>query len=244
MRKAGAAAVAPDLGPFAEFSPTVNVLGFIECALPVAQRTLEQWRHRIDWKYELRATTAGPMEALRAFEPLCWPFDVEALLETSAGWTAYANNSVRWGTEPAPIGEIALQARSRAVEIALLPHTIARDGSKLLGCYGLTSFTVYAPERTAWVNTSRAVSVSNDGRWKFFEMGDALPFEKLEQYKAKSVRDRLTAADVLSYCGALGIRPYDRAFYAARSVVLRFTGGARTQHANFEQARKDLRFEV
>jgi hypothetical protein len=68
--------------------------------------------------------------------------------------------------------------------------------------------------------------------------GTPQPFEDLAVYQRRRVRDRLTPDMLATYCGALGIRPFDQAFYGVRGQLvenMRITGNVRTE--TLQQAR-------
>ncbi len=58
------------------------------------------------------------------------------------------------------------------------------------------------------------MSASNDGgRWVFDQFGEPFPFEKLEQYQARKVRDRFTFDMLKEYLRHLGLSPFEEDFY-------------------------------
>jgi hypothetical protein len=74
----------------------------------------------------------------------------------------------------------------RGLRVVAVPNTY-RKGK---GRYGGVMLEVYGPHQTAWINTVRVVSAANDGgRWVFHQFGEPFPFEKVEQYHARRVRD-------------------------------------------------------
>lgn len=58
-----------------------------------------------------------------------------------------------------------------------------------------------------------------DGRWEFYQSGEPLPFEDLEAYQRRRVRDRFTPEMLEAYSAALGLRPFDADFYLATGIV-------------------------
>jgi hypothetical protein len=68
--------------------------------------------------------------------------------------------------------------------------------------------------------------------------GTPQPFEDLAAYQRRRVRDRFTPDMLVAYCSALGIRPFDEAFYRTAGQLvenLRITGNIRTE--TLQQAR-------
>ncbi len=225
---------------FEAFSPTTLTMGFVEAPIEHVASDLERWREQIGWRYE-KSSHRGIRGALGGLAPLSWPFDRETLVSTRGSWTAYMNNALPYGTDPAPIGELALRCSCRAVEISTIPHTWkAREKA---GVPGATRFVVYGPQKTDWVNVERAVSVAFDGGWKFTTIGHPLEFERLDQYDVKSVRDRLTADDVVRMCAKMGIDARDESFFASDALVYAYPdrSRARQRSEDWEAARSRLR---
>lgn len=96
-----------------------------------------------------------------------------------------------------------------------------QDSKTSIVSYAATSFTLEGPHETEWLNVIRHVSARKDGRpWKFFQQGKVQPFEKVEQYANKHLRDRFTPEMLESYCEALGILAFDESFYGPKSFLL------------------------
>ena len=51
----------------------------------------------------------------------------------------------------------------------------------------------------------RYVLAHRESRWEFVEQGEPFPFEEVEQYQARRIKDRLTPEMVERYCSHLGI---------------------------------------
>ena len=91
-----------------------------------------------------------------------------------------------------------------------VPNTIRKDK----GRFGAVMLEMYGPHRTAWLNSVRAVGASNDGgRWVFDQFGEPFPFEKVEQYQARKVKDRFTFDMLKEYLRHLGLSPFEEDFY-------------------------------
>ena len=50
------------------------------------------------------------------------------------------------------------------------------------------------------ISTERVVYSMKDGKWVFFEKGEPLQFENLENYKQKIIKKRLTKEILIDYC--------------------------------------------
>jgi len=74
---------------------------------------------------------------------------------------------------------------------------------------------VYGPEQPGKIsNTVRALTAANDGgRWVFVQSGEPFPFEQVEQYQARRVRDRFTFDMLKDYLRHLRLAPFEEDFY-------------------------------
>lgn len=82
----------------------------------------------------------------------------------------------------------------------------------------VNEFITYAGNRM-----QRAVRAMKDApRWDFFQQGEPLPFEAVQAYTARRVRDRLQREAVLGYLEAWGAPVRDAAFWhsAQQAVTL------------------------
>jgi hypothetical protein len=128
--------------------------------------------------------------------------------------------------------------------VVAVPNTY-RKGK---GRYGAVMLEVYGPHQTAWLNYVRAVSASNDGgRWVFDQFGEPFPFEKMEQYQARRVRDRFTFDMLREYLHHLGLSPFEESFYlpeGAPAWLVEKTGPVVEPYKEFTlaeaRAREDL----
>ncbi|HEY0096744.1 MAG TPA: hypothetical protein VGB96_20600 [Archangium sp.] len=128
------------------------------------------------------------------------------------------------------------------MRVVAVPHTY-RNGE---GRYGAVMLEVYGPHQTDWLNYVRALGASNDGgRWVFDQSGEPFPFEKLEQYQARRVRDRFTFDMLKEYLRHLGLSPFEEDFYlpdGAPAWLVERKGPVAPTHEEFTlaQARADF----
>jgi hypothetical protein len=130
----------------------------------------------------------------------------------------------------------------RGLRVVAVPNTY-RKGK---GRYGAVMLEVYGPHQTAWLNYVRVVSASNDGgRWVFDQFGEPFPFEKVEQYQERRVKDRFTFDMLREYLHHLGLSPFEEGFYlpdGAPAWLVEKTGPVASPYKEFTlaQAREDL----
>ena len=113
------------------------------------------------------------------------------------------------------------------------------------GRYGAVMLEVYGPHRTAWINTVRALGASNDGgRWVFDQFGEPVPFEQLEKYQERRVKDRFTFDMLKEYLRHLGLSPFEEGFYLPEGTpawLVEKTGPVAPTHSEYTlaQVRED-----
>ena len=100
---------------------------------------------------------------------------------------------------------------------------VAQLLSKDAGCTAVVVWLSDTNRRLDIYDSGRATrhiqASDQDGRWEFDQSGEPLPFEDLEAYQRRRVRDRFTPEMLEAYCAALGLRPFDPDFYLASGIV-------------------------
>ncbi|HLM44595.1 MAG TPA: hypothetical protein VK458_12045, partial [Myxococcaceae bacterium] len=187
---------------------------------------------------------SGPLEqALSALLPLTSPEALRQLfIPTRSPWTGYVENA-RGGTDAASaMSYMARTLGCRGMRVVAVPHTLRKDR----GRYGAVMWEVYGPRETDWLNYLRTLYAANDGgRWVFGQSGEPFPFEKLERYQARKVRDRFTFDMLKEYLHHLGLSPFQEDFYLPRGApawLVEKTGSfvPAQQEYTLAQAREDF----
>jgi len=161
----------------------------------------------------------GLPEGFGHLEPLTAPPNRVLLAETAEGrWTAYFDNGIH-GPDPfGPVSYLAQEIGCRGMTVTSIEHTIR--GS--IGAYGAVKFELYGPQPTEWLNLERAVGSYNDGGpWRFINQGTVRPYEQIERYAVKRIKDRFPPELLNSYCREEGIRPFDETFYARSGFLIK-----------------------
>jgi len=197
------------------WAPVTSELGFLEVRAEYAARAYAAWQAGLmaprGISVEVRPVSGTLDQVLSALLPMTRPEALRDLfIPTRGSWTAYVENG--WGGTDAA-STMAYMSRTlgcRGLRVVAVPNTY-RQGK---GRYGAVMLEVYGPNRTAWINTVRALSASNDGgRWSFEQFGEPFAFEKVEQYQARRVRDRFTFDMLKQYLQHLGLAPFEEDFY-------------------------------
>jgi len=197
------------------WAPLTSEMGFLETRAEHAARTFAAWHTELSTPrgitVELHPVSGTLEQTLSALLPVTGPEVQRYLfLPTRSPWSAYVENG--WGTDAASAMRVmARRVGCRGLRVVAVPHTY-RKGQ---GRYGGVMLEMYGPHPMPWIsNTLRALGASNDGgRWVFDEFGEPFPFERLEQYQARRVRDRFTFDMLKDYLRHLGLSPFEEDFY-------------------------------
>jgi hypothetical protein len=191
-------------------------MGFLETRAEPAARTFAAWHTELSTPRGITVEAhpvSGTLEqTFSALLPVTSPEVQRYLfLPTRSTWTAYVENGRRGTDAASAMGSMAMRLGCRGLRVVAVPNTY-RKGQ---GRYGAVMLEMYGPQRMAWhSNTVRALGASNDGgRWVFDQFGAPFPFEKLEQYQERRVRDRFTFDLLKDYLRHLGLAPFEADFY-------------------------------
>lgn len=195
---------------------------FIEISFSEYCDAFTSWWKRLKIDFETFSFEADLKEAMLRLEPLQDPQNRYLIVETQSNWTAVFSNSRMGSDVTSAVSHLCEVLGCRGVTVQCSPSLTKRQGSKTssIVSYAATSFTLDGPQKTEWLNSIRHVSVRKDGGWIFFQRGEVQPFEQVEHYEKKHIRDRFTTEMLESYCAALGIRLFDGTFYGPKSFLV------------------------
>jgi len=190
-------------------------MGFLEWDTERAARFHAEWQRGLPTSVgvtvEMRPVTGSLEQVLSALLPLAGGENERYLfIPTRSAWTAYVDNGWRGSDPGPPMRYMARTLGCRSMRVGAVPHTLRENK----GRYGIVVLEVYGPRQTDWLNRLRTIYVANDGgRWVFGQSGEPFPFEKVEQYQARRLRDRFTFDMLEEYLRHLGLRPFEEDFY-------------------------------
>ncbi len=202
------------------WAPVTSNMGFLEWDAQSAASAYAKWWGGLlaprGGTVVMRPVTGSLEQVLSALLPLAGGENQRHLfIPTRSAWTAYVDNGWRGTDAGSAMAYMARTLGCRGLRVGAVPHTLRKDK----GRYGIVVLEVYGPRQTAWLNTLRALHVANDGgRWVFGQSGEPFPFEKLEQYQARRVRDRFTFDLLKEYLRQLGLSPFEEDFYLPEGV--------------------------
>jgi hypothetical protein len=213
------------------WAPVTSTMGFLELGAEQAAQAFATWQSGLMTPRGITVEVlpvAGPLEqVLSSLLPLT---DGETqrhlFIPTRSAWTAYVENG--WtGTDAAsPMRVMVRRLSIRCLRVVAVPHTLRRHGG---GRYGAVMLDVYGPKQPGTLhNYVRALGASNDGgRWVFSNVGEPFPFEQVERYQARRVRDRFSFEMLKDYLRHLGLSPFEEDFYmppGSRAWLVQKTG--------------------
>lgn len=196
------------------YAPITFAAGFLETDFATVVAADEVWRARLGG-HIMRPLRGAFEDLLDKLLPLTGPLSRYVWVRTIGRWTAYFDNSVD-GSDPfGPISYLAQQIKCRGVMIQCRPQTTKAEGG--------ISVSIFGPEKMEFLNYLRIVSAINDGgRWRWDISGAVQPFEEVQHYEARRIRDRLTPEMLDRYCRAMGICAFDDAFYSDQGHLVEY----------------------
>ena len=197
------------------WAPITSDMGFLESDAKRAAQALSSWQGGLlaseGVTVEVRPVAGSLEQVLSALLPLTDGEKQRHLfIPTRSAWTAYFDNGYRGTDAVSAMSYLAQMLGCRGMRVGTVPHTLRKDK----GRYGIIALEVYGPRQTEWLNYLRTLYAMNDGgRWVFGQSGEPFPFEKLERYQARKVRDRFTFDMLEEYLHHLGLSPFREDFY-------------------------------
>jgi hypothetical protein len=198
------------------WAPVTSTMGFLELEAEQAAQAFATWQRGLmtprGISVEVLPVSGTLEQVLSRLLPLTSGETQRHLfIPTRSAWTAYVTH-VWTGTDAAsPMASMARRLSIRCLRVVAVPHTLRGNQ----GRYGAVMLDVFGPEQPGEIlNYVRSIYAANDGgRWVFGHSGEPFPFEKLEQYQARRVRDRFTFEMLKDYLRHLGLAPFEEDFY-------------------------------
>jgi hypothetical protein len=199
------------------YAPVTTHMAFVEMPADDFAKAFLAWRQEIntlfefDWQEGVKPVKGNLAKKLDALLPLAaGPQTKHLISSTQSKWTVYIPNGAGGGDVHSPTRHMTRILGLRSVTVVLTADEAGRPGS--------TQFTVQdAREGELQV---RAVAAHKESKWEFHEHGTRLPFEQVEKYASRRIKDRLTPELVEQYCGHLGIELFDPDFYAGEGCII------------------------
>ena len=203
-------------------APITSSIGYLNVPLDTAAAGLLAWRRGLYGRVHARPVEGPLPRLIHHLEPLTGGSRSRELLVAtrSPEWTAFFDCLLTGTDADTAVGQLCLSLGCKGVSLATVPHTLG-TGLEPQGRYGAVQMTLYGPLRTDWLNRVRSISVAHDGsRWRFDADGTEQDFETPSAYTRRKIKDRFTSDMLAEYCAALGIEPFDEAFYGPAGVLV------------------------
>ena len=209
------------------YAPTTNFMAFFETPYDELVDFIVQWERKRDIVNEYPTPTrkidiGGTWEQrLNSLLPL--NRSKVMVSETQSNWCVYVNNSMHGtclNSDPPYLCE-KLGVREIAITLVRDIPKIKPGSTQFLYKDGTRAEKVLSATGTGWCNqfSRRYIAAHHESRWEFVEQGEPLPFEEVEQYQARRIKDRLTPEMVERYCSHFGIDFLNPDFYSGRACV-------------------------
>lgn len=203
------------------FAPITSSIGFVQAPCEDVAGVMGSWLREL-YPIVRRTDLGGSFPTmLSRLEPLVSGARPRELIIQTArrDCTAFFDCSLMGTDAVSFVGHICTLLKCEGLAIRAQPHTMG-TGREVPGRYGAVQFELFGPEQTRFLNYVRTVSAAHDGsRWRFDTWGAVQPFERVEAYRSRRVRDRFTSSMLAAYCEAIGMRPFEASFYLPVGVL-------------------------
>ena len=189
-------------------------VGFLERPVRDVLGATKDWYRKLGRRWT--ETSLGPqplLTELLALAPLQMPARRELIVGTTGNWTMHVSNSRGGGDSIGWVGHLSGMLRCHGIAARHVPQS--QDP------YPSTQFEYLGPEGVPPLHYIRTVSagIYDEERWRFLANGPVQPFEKVDRYGARRIRDRFDRSLLIEYLAALGIRADDPDFFTAATLI-------------------------
>jgi len=203
-------------------APLTFTWGFLESPVDNAVEAYVRWQKGILYSVRVEPIDQPLQTALEKLEPLDMESSTVLFLSTKSSWTACFDNGLKGGNTYTFVGYLCEALHCRGVLCRSIPNTLSKSTKGKRGTWGAVQFTLFSPVPTKFLNIERDISVMNDvSGWDFRISGTPQPFEDTGRYEARKKAERFTAEILEQYCRAIGIDPFNEAFYGGPGAIIR-----------------------
>lgn len=186
-----------------ELAPAGLSIGFLRADFSEVAQAFTSWRQGLGQVLEV--ANASVSSTIADIEPFQAPWTREVLFDCGP-WTAYLNNGIDGGDPTASAPHVA---NLLGVDLFVALHAPRHDPG-----HASTQLWVIGPSGTPPLMYRRSICADCvDGQWSWRENGAPLPFERVERYSARRIRDRLDRPMLIDYLEANEIHADDPGFY-------------------------------
>ena len=186
-----------------KYAPLTDGMAFIEAHIEDVVKAFYRWIENITMpdKKTSKQKHEGTFEALLIKSlPFKYPWK-DIFFETKSRWTGFYQNIGR--TE---ISHASVVGRYANAQVIGAEAWISDHGRKVNGWGG--AFYLFKGN-----DLIRHMMLSDQDRWEFDNFGEPFPFEDVEKYKEKFIRNRFTPEMLDKYLKEFGIDFFNEDFY-------------------------------
>lgn len=194
---------------------------FAEALFVRAEEITKMWG--LPWQVKRQYLQEDLGKKLNALLPLSSVRSTKDLVSaTRSNWSAYIPNGYLGGDVHSTPSYLAGKLKIRTLTVILVEDLPGEQpGSvQFVLCDGRRATEKETRHGIMYECPTRSVLAHKESRWEFSEYGEPLPFEEVNQYRAKKIKDRLTFEMVERYCGHLGVELFDPDYYAGAGYII------------------------
>lgn len=191
-----------------EWYPVTEELGLVDAPVEAVVDTYDAWNREHGTTQHRRMVDTSLADAFAALPPLSMELRRTVFVATRVGWTAFFRSGITGSDPTSSMSQLAKRLRVVAMSVGITPPSATLPAVR---------WFVFAPPALggdALLYERRVVYAINEGgRWAFYQKGEPYPFEQSERYDARRKRDRFPPQLLIQYLAALGLAPFEEAFY-------------------------------
>ncbi|THT95456.1 hypothetical protein E9531_17140 [Lampropedia puyangensis] len=202
-----------------DFAPITTSMAFFEVdAKSFSENVFRRLRKINDdwnfpWEVEVNRVNGDFECKLQALLPLSNQYNNFLITSTKSGWVLYLSNNFINGTDVhSQPSYFSREWRIRNLSLVMVEDVPSKKPG---------SFQFVLRDGTSGSLKTRSVVAHKESRWEFEEYGDPLPFELLDKYKSRKIKDRLDSEMMEFYCKHFGISLFDTDFYAGEAWLIK-----------------------
>jgi hypothetical protein len=207
------------------YAPTTNIMAFLEAPYDKLVDCIAQWERKRDKYREVpvqKIEIGGTWEQrLNSLLPLTLHSPKAMISETQSPWCVYVDNGMQGTDLNSDPRYLCKTLGIREVSVVMVKD-IPNDqpgSTQFVYMDGTRAEKIGTPTDYYYKIPGRYVLAHRESRWEFEEWGEPFPFEEMEQYQARRIKDRLTPEMVERYCSHFGIDLFNPDFYSGRACI-------------------------
>ena len=212
------------------YAPATTQMDFFEIAYPDLVTYLYQRKHDLAIRWESpempKQIETGKRleEKLQQLLPLTHLNNKTLISSTQSAWCVYIPNNIHGGDVHSQPDFISEELGIRRVTVVMVKDIPKNQPGSMQFVYtdGTQAKWIPSddPNRGHHETPGRVVLAHHESRWEFETWGEPFPFEEIERYAAKRIKDRLTPDMIGRYCSHFGIDLFNPDFYTGEACIL------------------------